>query len=363
MDLSELLPRYAPNLYANISEADQRFASYNGKLLAVPSHGDKNTGTYFAVRSDIAKRCGITQINTVEDIDKALKIIKDKESVRPIYGESLYLSILMKPSKFFHIEGPFWYRKNDPDMKIHPYEQFEEYSRASELYRKWKTSGYYSETIDGAASFITTGLELIDYYRKGSISDNYELFSLYPSDENYANQTLVHGIAINKDSKKAEYVLRFLEWVYSDRSNYDLIMYGIEGANYTLKNGYIKPDEKNSLINWYGSEAFLRYDFERLHENDPELLVKSLYKKMLEVGYQLPPHYGFAPDLSKIWDKLQYTRYTAEQSRIETEVFEGTSDMTIGEYIQYQKELGADDIAKELQTQLNAWLLKNKVQH
>jgi putative aldouronate transport system substrate-binding protein len=312
------------------------------------------------VRSDIAKRCGITQISTIEDVDNALQTIRDKESIIPIYKDSVSPKILMGRKRFITLTSPFLYKKDDPTMKVLPIEQFDEYSKASELFIKWKNSGYFAEAgLDKTASFFANGLGIIDYYRKEKISGDYKLFSLYDSDGIYENQEYVYGIAINKDSKKAEHVLRFLEWVYSEQSNYDLIMYGIEGKNYTLKNDRLIPQENHGLINWYGSLSFLNYNFERLYENDPDFF-KEIYKSFLISEYQMPPHYGFIPDLSELSDKLREIRYSGEQQRIRKEAFEGTSDMTIGEYIQYQKGLGADDIAKEIQTQLNAWLLKNK---
>jgi hypothetical protein len=49
-----------------------------------------------------------------------------------------------------------------------------------------------------------------------------------------------------ESSNNTAMVLRFLEWVQLDRENYNLMMYGIEGEDYVLKDG--KPEKPEGMV-------------------------------------------------------------------------------------------------------------------
>jgi hypothetical protein len=67
-------------------------------------------------------------------------------------------------------------------------------------------------------------------------------------------------------------VLKFFELIYSQRSYYDLLQYGIEGENYTLTNEKLSapPRSGETLIDWWGSGNFYNYTMERPTWSEPD---------------------------------------------------------------------------------------------
>jgi putative aldouronate transport system substrate-binding protein len=61
--------------------------------------------------------------------------------------------------------------------------------------------------------------------------------TLYP-EKKFANRTaLANMICINKNSKNPERVLMFMNLLETDQKLYDMVLYGIEGKTYEVKDG------------------------------------------------------------------------------------------------------------------------------
>ena len=85
MDLTELLPTAAPDLYAMIPEDYWTAASIGGKIYAIPTYKDSSITHYFIWDVDMAEKYNIDykNITTYEDLAAALETIEAGENTAP----------------------------------------------------------------------------------------------------------------------------------------------------------------------------------------------------------------------------------------------------------------------------------------
>ncbi len=85
MDLTELLPTAAPELYAMIPEDYWTAASIGGKIYAIPTYKDSSITNYFIWDVDMAEKYNIDykNITTYEDLAAALETIEAGEKTAP----------------------------------------------------------------------------------------------------------------------------------------------------------------------------------------------------------------------------------------------------------------------------------------
>ena len=87
MDITELLPEAAPDLYSMIPEDYWRAVSVNGAIYGVPTYKDSSITEYFIWDKDVADKydIDIESITTFEDLAPALAKIKEGEGGNPYY--------------------------------------------------------------------------------------------------------------------------------------------------------------------------------------------------------------------------------------------------------------------------------------
>lgn len=87
MDLTEILPTAAPELYSLIPEDYWKAASVNGAIYGVPTYKDSSITEYFVWDKDMADKYGIdiASVTDFESLQEALTKIKEGEGGAPYY--------------------------------------------------------------------------------------------------------------------------------------------------------------------------------------------------------------------------------------------------------------------------------------
>jgi ABC-type glycerol-3-phosphate transport system substrate-binding protein len=67
-DITELFPRYAPNYYKVLSQAEIRAASVDGRIYAIPKHFPKSQMRCAVVREDLMQKYNIPDIKSFPEI-------------------------------------------------------------------------------------------------------------------------------------------------------------------------------------------------------------------------------------------------------------------------------------------------------
>jgi putative aldouronate transport system substrate-binding protein len=342
MDISELFPKYAPNLYNKYSKEELDSATVNGKLIAIPSLFPRAIISTAIVRNDLMEKYGIKSINSLDEYEAFLKAVKQNNpELIPMtfLSSSKYLFLQQNDYISLDYRSNLVYKRDDPNMKLNFLYYEPEWKSFQNMWGRWDSNGYFKNskgekataTYGGLLGYsndsttITTeddklasviGYPPIDDIVRGSnysnevstfwaTSKEITKFPLFPNKTAQRVSPTDTAIIIPSTAKYPEKTLEFLEWLQSSQENYDLLMYGIYGKNYTLYGDQIKPkaDDSGRGFDWPGSIVFWNMDYFRTTiENKPTK--KEEYMKLIETESKYPEHIGFLPDYTPVADKF-----------------------------------------------------------
>ncbi|OPH55979.1 ABC transporter substrate-binding protein [Paenibacillus ferrarius] len=383
MGLNELLPKYAPNLYKKYQDQGTlAAATVQGQIVGLPWTMRMNQRQFALWRSDMTEIANINpapnSIKTIEDVDHLLYQIKQaypNEKIVRVGSRVIYQLRDEWVDLGFHKLG---FYLNDPKVTIKPVEQQPFYKEAAAMTKKWYDDGIINRDAmidkeDGAIQW-RNGKSLIGWSshewvkaNQGFADPSYKIQSslLYP-DKKYVNRTaLANVVAINKNSRNPDRVLRFLDMLETDQTLYDLVQYGIEGKTYEIKNEGAEYPEgmKNTTSNymeWGGQWALWKPQFMR---PDPSY-DKDFWTKEAEFASQ-PNNINSPLDgLFIIEDKIKNLLAKRDQAVTEfdrpIEYGNIKSLDAVDSYIEKQKANGLDEIIEEVQKQVDVFLAAKK---
>jgi putative aldouronate transport system substrate-binding protein len=387
MSLNDLLPKYAPNLYKKYQDADTlQAATVNGQIIALPWTMEMNQRVFVNWRSDLAKKAGINpepgSIKTIEDVDKFVHELKKAYPDRK-FGRSGPLN-LIEP-KYELIDTAFHFLVfdvNDPLVKLIPVEQTQAYREAVNLAKKWKDDGIINSDAlvtkeDGALEwrngkniFTATSHEwtynTIDFSEPGAEREGAEM---YPDKKQVNRKALANVVAINKNSKNADKVLRFLDLIETDQKLYDLVQYGIEGKTYVLNGN--KADYpagmdggSSNFMEWGSQFAFWKPQFMRPNPSYPD----GFWQKEADFAHEPTNIVNPLDGLLLAEDNVKTE--TAKRDQLQDEFGKAleigtipkgsTADQALDAYIAKQKAAGLDKLVADAQRQVDAFLASRR---
>lgn len=399
-DITQMLPEFAPDLYAKYTKEDLRFGMFNGKLIALPPLYPAALSAYAIVREDLKVKYGIKDIKNLEDYGLYLKTIKENEAeiipgINTISIATL-IQIISDYSMLYPPDFLFCYNLNDP-KKILLAERTVEFRNIVDTLAKWKKSGYTVFQNKGL-SLVETALGGITEGKVSSFLITPELGgmtinSLVPQIENqlkyvngnakikayrlYPEKKVVRldpikysgGLAFNGKSSNIERILMFLNWVQSSQENYNLLMYGIKDKHYTLKNGQLDtPDaiknETNPYIGWAGNYLFRNLEYELVPVGYPADSNKDYMDYIKSNLVYYAPLSGFYPDFSsneqKFIDRYQKFAKLFEYP-LNYDSGTGTYDYStnVESKLKEVEDTEGDFLLKDIQNQLDEWMAQN----
>lgn len=269
--LEELAPVYAPKTWASYSSETLKQASVNGHVYMLPFRYTDPEGNGLLYRLDLAQKHGLGKIRGIEDLERYMKTVKEKEGIIPynaggfdnqVMSELLAMWMESWPDSADEnlVVGKMNYIKvfqNDPE---HPFVLFEHdtFRRALTYARRFYLNGYWSKNVlanmtDSRESFLKgtsaiTNLNPInaneEYRRLSAKSSEWKLdwwspyMKLPRPPKSPANN---NGMSIPVSSRNPERALMLLEKLHQDQAYADLTTFGIRGKHWEL-------DEKGEII-------------------------------------------------------------------------------------------------------------------
>lgn len=262
--LEELAPKYAPKTWESYSQDILKQATVNGHVYMMPFRYVDTEGNGFLYRLDLAKKYGLGKIKSIDDMEKYMKIVKEKEGIIPynaggfdnqVMSESFAMWVSTWPDSADEnlIVGQMNYMKvfqNDPKNPFVTFEH-EAFKNALKYARRFYLAGYWSKNIlankkDSRESLLNgtsaiTNLNPInaneEYQRLKAKNPSWELDWWSPY------QRLTHppkspannnGLSIPISSKNPERALMLIEKLHQDQNYHDLTTYGIRGKHWDL---------------------------------------------------------------------------------------------------------------------------------
>lgn len=258
MDLTEMLPKYAPNTWKSVPKQDWSDVTVGGKIYAVPSTFAEYAPDGWVYREDWRKQFNLPEIKDLATLEAYMAgVKKNLPNVTPIGGNTG--NELAKLFKYYtdyqpiggdeSLIGASSYGK-PRDIVIYPFTQA--YSDFVHMTKKWADQGFWSKDAlaskENPGNMIKAGTGAIQWTNlagastfiagvqkdtKGAIELGYFPFTRF---HNYAmpNLSINNGMAVPRSAKNPERSLMALEKIRNDQKLYRLMTYGIEGYHYSF---------------------------------------------------------------------------------------------------------------------------------
>ncbi|MCU6795547.1 DUF3502 domain-containing protein [Paenibacillus sp. WQ 127069] len=391
LGLNDLLPKYAPNLNKKYQEQGTlAAATVNGQVVALPWTMKMSQRPFVKWRADLTKKAGIEpapgSIKTLEDLDNLAHQIRkaypDMKVAFPVVPTVL--------SGFFELRdelndlsaqggNQLVVELNDSTFKVKALEQTKTYSDMAKYAQKWYLDGIINKDVlvdkeDPGPKFRNGKMLLANSSHEwANAEENFSDKSsersssqLYP-DKKFPNRTaLANVVAINKNSKHPDLVLRFLDMIETDQKLYDLVQYGVEGKNYILDGKTANyPAGMNATtsnyMEWGGQWALWKPQFMRPNPTYKEGFWVKEAEFANDPSNITNPLDGFFVVSDKIKNEL------AQRDQVQNELGRAIeagavkdADKAVSEYIEKQKAAGLDRIIVEVQKQVDAFIAAKK---
>jgi putative aldouronate transport system substrate-binding protein len=384
MALNDLLPEFAPNLHKKYEEQGTlAAATVNGDIVGLPWTMKMNERKFTGWRSDLVEKAGLDipagSIKTIEDVDRLLRELK-KAYPNERISRTPPVSLIMIRDEWvdLNFHGLGFYLSDDK-ITIQAVEQQPFYLEAAKLAKVWyddnlinrdamiDKSDEAAEWRNGKKLFTVTSHEWVSA-NPGFSDPTFKMESaeLYP-DKRFVNRTaLANVVAINRNSKNPERVLRFLDMMETDKTLYDLVQYGIEGKTYVLNGETAEYPEgmettTSNYMEWGGQWAFWKPQFMRptmTYGTDFWLKEAEFASKPNNVNSPIDGLF-IAEDNMKNEIAKRDTANDELNRPIEFGVVKDV-EKAVAAYIETQKKNGLDVIIAETQRQIDEFLAKKK---
>ena len=239
----------ATNLKTNIPESVWKEVSADGKILAIPMPVYQTTVTGWT-RNDLLKKVGMEVPKTFSEFESYLKKIKQAEPDKTPYMAPLKNMEQFLLGCFTETPGDFV----DSNQQIKPYFYDPGYKAFISKLSEWYKLGLIDDSmfnqnenqiidIFGKDKTAVAGCNIwqLEYGTLGAINTqkkDWDIKFIEPLSD--AKKYPTEGIAtemmyVPVTSKHTEQVIQFCDWLMYNEDNYSLVMNGIEGKTYEVK--------------------------------------------------------------------------------------------------------------------------------
>ncbi|MDR1263317.1 MAG: extracellular solute-binding protein [Oscillospiraceae bacterium] len=306
LDLTDLLPVYAPDLFAAYEESGAlEAATYNGQIVALPWTMVMNNRTNFQWRGDLVKEAGIElnadDITDFDDVYEALLKINEAYPDRYTIEVSSLDAMKVKYS-LIDLGNNLVIDLNDPEYTVQAIETTEAYREYALYGKKLQDAGLiwkdvlndktdHNALIDQGKLITKWGTSEFARQNRAWVEEGayWDYAFLYPDGKSPNRTPLANAAAVSATSDNPERVLMFMNLLQTDRELYDLMHYGILGVTYELNGEEAVYPEGMSIANsnymdWQGRWAFWKPQFMRPDANYHE----NFWKEEEENAYSNP---------------------------------------------------------------------------
>lgn len=386
LDITELLPQYAPETWEFIPEELWTAASIDGSIYGVPSYKEMGWQSGFFVNSDMAEEYGIdlSTVKTLEDYTEVLKTVKDKSTAA---GES----VIGVSGMSFNLTTPYESLTGTPTLPgaspVSAYGNFageaevfnqyasQDYMDYCSLVRDWYNNGYLSadpvnydsDTANRDNDFANGKLfSYVISYAPGAAEaeeakTGHGVTFVPLMDPLFETRNAMGGLlAISSASEYPEKALEFINLLNTDEYVGTLIRHGIEGEHYTAvgdtqvdrtMGGTLDPADNgyDYTYGWqFGTPFNQKWDI-----SYPEN-IEDLFMEYNESAVAAP-HNGFTFDTTPVEAEIAALTSTVEEYSKALESGMVDPAENVPKFLQALEDNGVQILMDEIQTQLDAW--------
>lgn len=398
MDITELLPTYAPKTWSEVPTADWEQCKYNGKIITIPedqysqwiNHG-------FLYRGDWAKEAGFTdmKIKSWEDMEKYFQYIKDnKPDVIPydcnggIWNETSQYWMMSHTDNITvdGVPGYIFYSKDYDHITevTSPFMDKDLMTQFAGMMKRWGDNGFWRTDVlnytsgdeamtleagtNGAQQKHTqeysTKRVKLDTKQPGSELQFFDFTS--QGGKNLTKMSITHGAqSVAATSKHPERSLMVYDLIRNEEELYRLMNWGIEGVQW-LDNGdgtRVQPEGYDNTLMDVGANFWGG----RMDKFENALPSATIWSEIQTVYSELNSYAKDYPYAGFVFDKVPVESELAALSDVMTSnlpaiTFGKTDDYNkaIEKFMTEMNNAGYEKVRAEVQKQLEAWAAAKK---
>lgn len=383
LDISELLPEYAPETYEFVPDEMWKAVSVDGQIFGVPSYKEMGWQSGLFVNSDMAEAYGIdlSTVKTLEDFAPILETVKEKSMAegKDVIGVSGLRYNLVEP--YESLTGvptlPGAYAVDEygnfqgEDGVFNQYDT-QEYRDYCALVRDWYNKGYLSmdpvnyasDTANRDNDFMNGNLfSYVISYAPGAaeaevVKTGHGVEFIPLMNPLFETRNAMGGLlAISAASKYPEKALELINLLNTDEYVGTLIRHGIEGEHYTAVDdnrvdrtmgGTLDPADNgyDYTYGWqFGTPFNQKWDI-----SYPEN-IEDLFTEYNESAV-FAPHIGFNLDNVPVETEIAAITSTVEEYAPALEMGMVDPNENIPKFLQALEDSGVQTLIDEINSQL-----------
>lgn len=319
VELDELMPKYAPELWAEIGEDKMNMCKINGAIYCFPNTWDEYVTDGIVYRKDLAEKLNVPEpIDNIENLEAYFNALAANAT-------ELGLSDLFDATATANSVGTLWntpsallvynwdnkpllgmnygylYNADDP-MNLVDYYFSDQFVEDALLLKKWCDAGWWSRSIlsaeanttsltDGTSAATVSGANVNkwtgwvrDIEKNGVEGAELEWYEYSLMNGNSYPVAAIHnGTAITQTCKYPERAMEILNYIMMDPEMNALIQCGIEGVHYNIENGFYVPTDKGNSD--YAYEAADTWNFRNGKlklQRESDVIQQQIFDRMAE---------------------------------------------------------------------------------
>lgn len=379
LPLDDYLKDY-PELYNSMPEYFWDSMKVKGKIYAVPNQQIVARGPFFAIPEQNMELLGFTDADfegagenyktALAAVEKYLRAVKEKTgnycNLNKIWNDG---------TQMFNIEevvgsllpGAIQLDNETDKYKLINQYESEEFKYYIKMRRKWVEEGLVmpSEETERDLDHVEDPTAIVPNITRGNCykpnvlselnrNSDYDwkiIFKCRPITTSGSVAATMN--AISATSKNPEGALKIIQLVDTDAEFYNLLVYGLEGVNYT-KTGEnsieLNPDMPYTWTEWNVGNTFNKYNL----PGEPDNFAEEV-EKINDESFK-SPLLGFSPDLDNV--KVEVSACQSAVSEYLNLLDYGLVDVdsSYPEFIKKLKAAGCDKLISEVQRQVDEWV-------
>jgi putative aldouronate transport system substrate-binding protein len=391
MNIEDLLPHYAPQLWADTTKQEWEGTKFKGHIVALPEHRFTQLSTPLAAyRQDWAQSFGIDKVDSIEKLGQYLQGIKDKmPNVIPFAAtgsatsNEFYGMYLRQKTKY--VLGPGTTGMftaiasksyDEPWTIVSPIfdDWFIDFAKTM---KKWGDAGYWPQDVmaskkDAKTTMLagTSGMWTVNVsnfypfmsdFKKQQPNGKLDAFFLdgAPRNEIIKDVVTQDAASIGANAQNPERALMVYDLLQYDKEIYDLVHYGIEGQQYVLTSdgkrakppGYDKNRDDYNFDLW----STRNDKFEIPSVDDDVAAIKAVNDKLFPLA-KLNPWGSFHMDITPV--SAEATAIGGVCSKYGPSIMFGKAgdpEKAVQDFRNALKTAGIDKYIAEVQKQLEAY--------
>lgn len=382
VDMTKLLPKYAPKTYALFKPDVWNAAKVNGKIYASINQQAFTRQSGFVFNKDLVSKYNFdySKVKTYSDLTPLLAAVKAGEPANRTTSLSQGMGQTFNTNLWYawnwentgsNLQLPGMVKSTDKNPKVFNQYATSDFKQLVMTMADWYQKGYIPQNILTQTNFDNSQMPAATpgTIKPGGEIDSATQFSWktaiqQPIGDPYIPNGSVTGTmtSVSATSKNPERAVQYIELINNDKELYNLLCHGIQGTHYNFVSGStnrIQPVDNTKYkpnMDWEFGNTFNDY----LQGSQPDDIWAQT--KKLNDTATVSGIYGFVFDDSSV--KTQEANCLALFKQyapaLGTGVYSAQTEAKLSEFISALKNAGSEAIMAEEQKQLDAFLKAKK---